>query len=741
MRDQNLSLGGPSEHAQSPSIAWNRELGFSNAQHSAADFEEDGLDLATIWYVAWSYRFWILGAGGIGLALALILSFFQTPLYRSTAVLELNPPTVPILSAQGDSGNMEVPSTDWQFLPTQYGILKSRNLAERVVQDLNLANDKSLGYAELKPEERTEALTNQLAANITITPVGDSRLVELTYTSKVPSEASRIVNGYAEAFMSSTLDRRFEATAKARSFLEQRLASVRIDLDDSERKLVEYAKSNDIIIPSTDGESSSNSLSGSSLTTLNQALAEAQQKRISAEQRYRQAGTITEVAQSTSALRQERAKLEAEYQEKSTYLGKDYPEMVRLRTRIDALQQEIGSETSSASGALYAEYKAALAEENSLQERVQQLSGKVLDLRERSIQYNILNRELDTNRSLYDALLERYNKLGVASGIGTPQASIVDRGKTPGAPFSPNIPRNLVLGLLLGLGLGAAGAFGYHFITDKIRTPEDVRDKLGLPALGLIPKTKRKEDLNEQFKDRKSAISEAYSSLLTTLQFTTNAGMPKALLVTSTRAGEGKSTTSFALASGFAQAGKRVLLVDADMRKPSFILEESSDRGLSRLLVGQGRLQDHVLKTKLENLWLLPSGPVPPNPAQLLNSSLTNQILDLARSEFDLVLVDAPPALGIADTTLLAVACDAILLVIESSKTRRSPAKEVVENLRGSGCTIVGVALTKYASVPGSDGYGYGYGYGYGAENEQNEGLLQARIEPHELNVHLKGDD
>lgn len=740
MNEQPHLLGAPVDRFPAPRGNVSGALDIPRELAIEDEFEKDGLDLATIWQVVWTHRFWILGAGGIGLLLALIVSFLQTPLYRSTAVLELNPPTVPILTGQGgdDSGNLVVPNTDYEFLATQYGLLKSRNLAQHVVQDLGLANDKALGDSGLKPEQRIAMLTDQLAAGISVSPVRDSRLVEMTYTSPEAAQASRIVNGFAEAFLTSTLDRRYEATSKARAFLEKRLKAVRTNLDESERKLVEYAKKNNIITTTSDseGKSDADSLSGESLVALNAALAQAQQKRITAEQRYRQAGSITEVTQSTSTLRQEKASLETEYQEKSTYLGKDYPEMVRLRSRIDALDKALRKEASSASGALYAEFKAAQAEENALQGRVKQLSANVLDLRERSIQYNMLKRELDTNRSLYDALLDRYNKIGVSGGIGTPNASVVDRGETPAAPFSPNIPQNLLLGLFLGLGLGTAGAFAYHFVTDTISSAEDVRDKLGLPALGVIPKKKRRDELNDQIKDRHSAISEAYASLLTTLQFTTNAGMPQALLVTSTKPGEGKSTTSFALASNLAQLGRRVLLIDGDMRKPSFIVEENSDCGLSRLLVGQGSVREHILKTQLENLWLMPSGPVPPNPAQLLNSNLAAFVIEQTKLDFDFVVVDAPPALGLADTKLLAANCDAVLLVIESGRTRRQPAREVVDGLRATGCVIVGAALTKHSNTPG----GYGYGYGYGYDQNPDSPALPGRKEPHELTVQLMGN-
>lgn len=676
--------------------------------------EDEGLDLSAIWSMVWARRYWILGAGAFGLAAALGYSLLQTPLYRGTATLELNPPVVPILAAGGQAGeDMSVPTTDYEFLETQYGLLRSRNLARRVVEDLDLADKPGPGAKPQDAEARIEAKASAVAGSITVKPLPDSRIVELAFVSPDPQQAASVVNGYAEAFITSTLDRRYEATANARKVLETRLAAARTELNDSERRLVDYARANNIIITqasnSDEGGGGASSLAGDSLVALNGALSQAQQKRIAAEQRFRQSGSITETNQSTAALRQEKAKLEAEYREKSTVYQADFPEMVRLRTRIESLAQAIRGEAGQASGSLRAEYQAALAEENSLRGRVQQLSSNVQDERALSVQYNILQRELDTNRKLYDTLLERYNQVGVASGIGTAQASIVDRSQVPGAPFSPNLTRNIIMGLLLGLGLGAACVLAYEMLTDTIKTPDDVRDKLRLPVLGVIPKKKRSEQLTDQLADPKSPISEAYASLLTTLQFTSSTGLPQVLLVTSTQASEGKSTTSFILAQRLAETGKRVLLVDADMRKPSFVVEERADLGLSRLLTGAGTVQSHLVPTQASGLCLLPSGPVPPNPSQLLSSPVMGELLAELRQHFDFIVLDAPPTHGFSDAPLLGRLADAILFVVGSGATRRALALEALTQLRSASHMIVGVALTKYQSAIGTYGYSYRY--------------------------------
>jgi polysaccharide biosynthesis transport protein len=383
--------------------------------------------------------------------------------------------------------------------------------------------------------------------------------------------------------------------------------------------------------------------------------------------------------------------------------------MVRLRERIRALNEAISRESRTASGGLAAEFRAAQAEENALRARVQQLSGSVLQEQDLSSEYRVLQREVDTQQSLYQALLEQYNQIGVGEGVGAPAGVIVDRAQVPGAPYTPNIPRNLILGLLLGLALGVGGAMLYEFLTDLIKTADDVREKLRQPLLGTIPKLKRDESLTDELADPKSPMSEAYGSLLTTLQFSTSQGMPKILTVTSATAAEGKSTTSLILAKRLTAIGKRVLLIDADMRRPSFIFDNDTDAGLSQLLTKHGALKDNLIRTNSGELYLLPSGPVPPNPSLLLNSKEMRNLIARLRSLFDHIIIDCPPTLGFADSIILGSLSDGTLLVVESGRSRRPVVLEAIAQLRSAGGRIVGVALTKCPKSAVAYGYEYGY--------------------------------
>ena len=674
-------------------------------------------DLATLFRIAREWRWLIFGTVAVGVAAAIVVTLLTKPLYRSWVTLEVNPPSVEILDEQSrNTGPMQAL---FDYVATQAGLLESRSLAERVAQDLNLASNPAFVDQEADAASRLKEATNKLTRGLNVVLPEDGQLIKYNFVSDSPQLSAEIANGIAENFISSALQRRFEASTYARTFLQQQIAKTRRDLERSEREMVAYAQAQGIINTSkaegSQPNSDANSLQGESLIALNSALSDATARRVQAEGAYRQArlaASAAAVGENTQALRQTRAQVEAEYQEKRTFMKPDHPEMLSLRSRIEELDRQIAREQSQVAGArtdsLLADYRAALSAENALRSRVAQLKGSVLNLRGRSIQYNILQREVDTNRALYDALLQRYKEVGVAGGIGTSPVSIVDRAEVPGRPYKPNLLINLLVGLSLGLIAGLAVAVALDILHDTIKTREDVRTKLGLACLGAVPKRRGKGSLMEDLADPTSAVSEAYSAIVAALRFTTATGAPKTVLMTSARPSEGKSSSAFALAQNCARRGTRVLIIDGDLRRPAF-KSESKEKGLTKLLTNNESIRDHVSTTHFESLWLLPCGQVPPNPADLLSTPRIKHIIAEAATLYDLVIVDGPPVLGLADASLLASACGNVLMVIESGKTRTRAAREALERIEDSGAHIVGVTLTK--STEEASGYGYGYKY------------------------------
>ncbi len=618
------------------------------------------LDLPALLRIISHWRWLILGALVLGLLGAIVVTMLTTPLYRSWVTLEVNPPTVEIMDEQKRE-RASAPGT-WDFVATQVGLLSSHSIAERAAQDLNLANNAEFVGKEGDASTRLKIATAKISGGLKVEAPEEGQLIRFSFDSESPQLSATIANQIADSFINSNLQRRYDASAYARNFLEKQIAKTRGALEKSERQLVSYAQAQGIITTSSsaDGKSQgdTNSLQGESLVALNRALADAVARRVAAEGAYRQGGSVgatTEINASAQPMRQARATLEAEYQEKRTLMKPDHPDMLSLRSRIDELDRQISRESSQASAGrsntLLADYRSALAAERALQGRVAALKGSVLDLRGRSIQYNILQREVDTNRSLYDALLQRYKEVGVAGGIGTTPVSVVDRAQVPSGPYKPNLILNILIGLGAGLLAGLGIAVALEYLYDTIKTRDDVRMKLGLACLGAIPKTAGKGNFVEELKDPKSIVSEAYSAVVASLRFSTEEGLPKTLLVTSTRSGEGKSSSSLALAQNFARRGATVLLVDCDLRKPAF--KASSEKvGLTRLLTSEEEdMRKHVLPTQFSDLWLLPSGPLPPNPADLLSSGRFHAVLQDLTQHFDIVICDAPPVLGLADFT------------------------------------------------------------------------------------------
>ncbi|WP_288413711.1 polysaccharide biosynthesis tyrosine autokinase [uncultured Sphingomonas sp.] len=685
------------------------------------------LSLSLLWRVAVEWRWLIIAAIGIGLAGAVLVTLLTPLKYRATASIELNPPQVEVLADRSDKGgNQNVNRSEVNFIGTQLALLASRALAERVVQNLNLAAEPKIVGEGTDRAANTRIATGFVQGGTKVQLQPQSMVVKIAFVARDPEIAARVANGIAEAYIATNLERRYQSSSYARDFLQRQIASTRRDLERSERELTAYAQSQRLIstgsgTTGTEGSSDTNSLTGSSLVALNNALAATQARRIAAEQRYREAATggpTTEGSANAAPLRAQIATLQAEYQQKLQAYRPDYPEMVALKARIDALRASVVSETRTTKadrvGSLREEYQAARAEEDRLRAQVASLSNSVLDQRGRMIRYNILRRDVDTNRALYDALLQRYKEIGVAGGVGNAVASIIDRALPPGWAFSPNLYLNLAIGAALGLILGLLGAIALEFINDTIKSPDDVRDKLGLPFLGGIPTAQAVKPIDE-LKDVLSPVTEAYLSTATAMQFVTEGGAPKTLLVTSTRPAEGKSTSAWALAQSFTRLGKTALLIDADMRRPAFVTGRDN-MGLSHLLTNSDPLRDHVLRTEIDGLWVMSSGIIPPSPPELIASARFAALLAEASEAFDVVVIDGPPILGLADSPLLSSMVQATLMVVESGRTRTRAAVEALGRLRTADAQVTGAILTRYTPQAS---YGYGYGYGYGQGKDQ----------------------
>jgi capsular exopolysaccharide synthesis family protein len=410
-------------------------------------------------------------------------------------------------------------------------------------------------------------------------------------------------------------------------------------------------------------------------------------------------------------LRQQRAALTADYQNKLSTFKPAYPDMQRLKAQIDQIDTEIKSAANVIKQSLKARYEAALQQEVLLKKKMDEAKRGVLDTRNKEIQYNILKREADTNRTLYEGLLQQYKDAGVAGAVGTNNVAVIDRAQLPGGPFKPDLRMNLLMALLFGL-MAAVGAIAlFEVIDDTFKSPEEIEEQLGLAVLGIIPYSNG--DIFSDATGSSTPLAEAFRSFRTALQFTTDQGAPKCLMVTSSQPGEGKSTTALALAANFAQLGMKVLLIDADLRNPTQHrnLKRNNGTGLANYLAGSAMAGSIFQETDFDGLYFMPSGPLPPNPAELLAGPKMMSLLSLATQKVDMVIIDSPPVMGLADAPLIASLTPAALLVV-ARDTRRGVVKAALKRLHFARAHLVGAVMNK---CDFRSHYGYGYGYGYGS--------------------------
>ena len=672
--------------------------------------EASGLDLHEYWRILYKRKWLILGIAATFLVLGAVKALTQTPLFTSTVRLQIDRP---LQIVQG--GNLSQDSGEYDFMQTQYRLLETRQLAERVASMLKLGNDAPSGKADDKVAlERAAA--DAILARRSVHPVPNSRLVDLSYVDPDPKRAQRIANAYADAFIAANIDKRFQGNESAKVFLEDKIQQLKGRLEESEKAMLEFAQQQQIVATDISEKSS---IAESTLAEATTELSTMISERAKNEQLWRQAEKSVALSlpqllsdPSIGVLRSKRSELDIEYQEGLKTFKPSYPLMVQIRSKIDEIDRQLDAQARILKDSLKGAYEASLARESELKLRVAGLKSELLDLQKRSIQYNILKREVDTNRELYTSLLQRYKEVDVAGGAGADNVFIVDRA-LPGSASSASLWRSLLKALALGLGLGAAAAFGLEKLDDKIHSAEQLQAITGLTPLGIIPKVTKVE---ADFADPQSALGEAYRSLCTALQFTTERGVPKSLVITSTGPGEGKSFTSLAIARHFAMLGRRVLLVDADLRNPSLHIKLGANNtiGLSNYLTGACSPPEAMQKTEVANLAFMASGPIPPNAADLLGSARLVSLLSIGSEIFDLIIIDGPPLLGLADALLLSSAASGTLFIVGAGLARKRFIRGALGRLHLSRGSVIGAVLTGYDAKAA----GYGYGYGYGAESE-----------------------
>lgn len=734
-----------------------------NLQNVAVERDDDVIDLRELWGMLVRRRWTVLVTALVIVVAGTIYTAMQTPIYRASTTVQIERESSNIVGfddvVAAESGNRD-------FYETQYELLQSRNLARRVIDQLGLqppvpvatsATGPLAGFkamlgglfgeapdpAGIPEPPQAPNLEGRFLSSLTVEPVRNSRLVRLHYTSPDPREAALVVNTLARAYVDMNLERRFDASTYAKSFLEDRIKQVRADLEDSERVFLEYTQSRGIV--STEDKLGSLT---DKLRAQSSAQVTAENERIRAESRYQEmlASEFDSLPQMLDSqviqeLKQRRVALQTERSEMARLFKPDYPAMVQLTSKIEEVDGEIAREINNIRDGIKMEFQTRLREEVKLQESIAATREEILQLEESSTDFTTLKREVDTNRELYDGLLQRMKEVGVAAGIANNNISVVDAAAVPRGPYSPNIKRSIAIALVLGLFAGVGLAFLFELLDDTIKSSPDLEKLLGKPVLGVIPKVPERELRGGEvalmaFHQPTSAFAEAYRSMRTALSFSTAEGVPKVLHVTSAGAGEGKTTTAVSAAINLCQTGANVLLIDGDLRNPSLhkAFDVPNHKGLSNYLSGAADPAEVTQPTGVKGLFLMSSGPIPPNPAELLHGARMVDLASLGAKRFDYVIIDSPPLLGLADALILGDVAQATLLVVAANSTRQGAVEAALKRLRHSRSNVLGAVMTKFDMSKASYGYGYGYDYqytySYGATPEQAAAANDAEAAP-----------
>ncbi|MDP4575554.1 polysaccharide biosynthesis tyrosine autokinase [Qipengyuania sp. G39] len=669
-----------------------------------------------IWVVAIVVGFLILGA---------LLTLLVVPQYVATSRVLVEMETDQIIEGADTAPAAAYQDAD-RFLQTEVDILRSRSLAQRVVEQENLAESarffeaqgidmpteealpEGVNSAVQLPAYREEVAIDALQDSMNVTLPMESRIVSISFESADPQLAATISNATAEAYIASNLSRKFDSSAYARDYLAQELADARAKLEQSERDLNQYSRAAGLIRVSGQGQNADQettlSITNDALQQFNAAASEATARRITAQQDWESISnqptmSIPQVLQNNAvqALLADKAEAEAELSaERSRHLD-DHPNVQALQARVNEIDEQIQAVASSIKRSVRLQYESALEREENIRGQVTGLRSDALNEQDRGVQYNVLKRVAETDRALYNTLLTRYNELSATAGASSNNVSLVDVAEPPRKPSFPDPILNMLVALLGGLVFASGFVFVREQYDDVIRSPDDVERKLGLSLLGLIPKTVE-DSPQEELADPKSAMSEAYRSLLTNIRYSSANGVPKTIAITSSQPGEGKTTTSEELARGIADLGRKTLLIDADLRRPT-LHKRTDDRereGFTTVLAGENDIESVVFPSGRPNLDYMTALPIPPNPAALLTSDKLESLLAEMRTKYDCIVLDAPPVLGLADATTLAAHVDALLVAIDSSSANRGAIKAALRRLSLVNAKILGAVLTKF---------------------------------------------
>lgn len=693
-------------------------------------------NIAKLWASVYRARHLVIACIVGGLALAFAITLLMSPTYRGASTVEIRLEAQKVLGTE-DQAQGESENDIERFLATQLEVIKSRAMATAVAESLGLyadpnflvAMDSEVDTDGLTPRQlddaRRGAVIGALLDNLEVELSKRTRIAVIEFDSRDPGVAAAVANSYAQNFIKLNLQRKSEASRYSLDFLRNQLAEAQARLSRSEQRALGYARRTRIIDAANTaaGDNAPRSLTTATLVQLNTEAANVNARRIAAEQKWNRISqtpvlSIPEVLGNPAiqGLLQEKAQLEGTYQEQRERRQADFPTVRQAARRIAELERQIQSIAAGIRASVRGEYEIAQSQEQGIQDRLNALKTATLNEQNQGIELSILRREAQTNRQQFDALLNRYNQLNAESGVQLNNLSIVDTAEVPSVPVSPRLVLNLALGLLLGMAAAAALVLAREHVFDMLRTPEDVTGRLGLTVMGMVPPSEG--EVMDELRDAKSPVSEAFSAIRTSLSFASPNGFPKSLLVTSTQASEGKSTACFALAASLARLNKRVVVIDADLRRPNVhrLVGVPNGKGVTEILAGEASIEAATARDVRDGIDVITAGRIPVNPTDLLASKQFADMLRELEKRYDHVMIDSAPVLGLADAPIVASQAERTLFVSESGRTRVRGAATALDRLSATGGKVVGVVLSRFdpEALGYSSEYEYGSKYEYG---------------------------
>ena len=672
-------------------------------------------------------------------------AFTAIPVFeaRTRLLIETDDPNVVSFKAVVDEGQ---PNPD--YYQTQYGILQSRELARRTIDSLRLWNSDRAGtalqpsiWSRLWPEAAPETPVAQAAntdeafaqsvaidrflGNLSVEPIRNSRLVDLKFRSADSQLAAQVANQLATHYIEHSLEYKFTASRDASSWLSEQLAEQRKVVEAAESRLQRYREEHDAVSVEDSGN-----IVVQKLAELNSALTRAKTERMRKETVERQLLAVENdpavldafpvVLENTYIQHQkaELADLQRQRAQLADKLGELHPDMVKINSAIASAQAKVQAETANVVSSLHTEYRATVAQEQSLTKALEDQKREALSMNRKAIDYGVLARDAESSRQMYNSLMQRAKETGVSGELRSSNIRIIDRAEQPRKPVTPNRTLDILLGVVGGLILAVAFAFFYEYLDSRLKDPDEIRACLGLAPLNMLPALGQQRTTGPLLLNNgvPPNFSEMFRTIRTNILFSSPDSAPRTLAVTSTGPGEGKTLVSSNLAVACALAGQRVLLIDADMRRPQMhdLFDVELSPGLSNIIVGDAKASAALQKTSVSGLWVMPAGRTPPNPVELLGSARFKEVLASLSQHFDTIVIDTPPAMVVADPLVVAAIVSGVVFVVGSEMTSRHTARAVIDQLERGHARILGAVLNRVEFGKNRYYYARYYGSAYG---------------------------